>query len=634
MLGAASMMGQQAQAGGLPSVAAGNYSVTNAKELNSPYLDYSAIPYQNGAIFTSARGGKSVFVCDEDLVTGRYSDLYFAKEDAEGRFFLPEMVRGDLNGKYHDGAVTFSADGKTMYFSRNNADGQNNQGIVDLKIYTAQRSMDGWEQVQELPFNSDDFASCHPSLSADGKLLFFASDRPGGYGGMDIFVVKKDGEKWGQPVNLGPAVNTAGNEIFPFVSASNTLYFASDGRQGLGGLDVYSTLMDGMSPSQSLRLPPPVNSPFDDFSFTADLTERRGFFTSDRPGGKGQDDIYRWKFSGVRPVLANICVVEEKTGMRIEDAKLLIRQEVAPSWGNTETTTAEYVVLYTEGLGEPGQPFDRSCDLRIPVLPGERYVVEVSKAGYLPLKLLVPTSEMTALPEYLVPILPAAKPRMFAGFVKNSLDDSPLPNSKVLVRNRCTGQVSDLTTDAAGSFRLEVDCNCGYEILASKDGFAQNEKQLLAGEINCDGGPTTVAVPLSPVSENVTDLTVGAVIELENVYYDYNQFFIRPDAASDLDHVVDLMNKYPSLEIELGSHTDARGSDSYNEWLSQQRAEAAVQYIVSKGISAKRLIAKGYGETKLTNHCANGVDCDDATHEQNRRTEIKVIRLEEEGVRY
>ena len=193
----------------------GTYALENLKDINTQYLDYCAVPHGNGVMFTSARGGKRVFVCDQDLVTGRYSDLYFAKEDAEGRFFSPDMVRGEINGKYHDGAPTFTPDGQTMIFSRNNGDGQNINGLIDLKIYAAKMNNGKWEGVQALPFNSDDFSTCHPTLTADGSLLFLASNRPGGYGGMDIYAVKKEGEAWGTPINLGPNVNSPGDEIFP-----------------------------------------------------------------------------------------------------------------------------------------------------------------------------------------------------------------------------------------------------------------------------------------------------------------------------------------------------------------------------------------------------------------------------------
>ena len=629
---------QTAQPVNLEAPPSGGYSVENVGELNSQYLDYCAVSYRDGVVFTSGRGGRGVFVCDDDLATGRYSDLYFAKADAEGRFFLPEMLHGDVNGKYHDGTATFTPDGETMIFSRNNRDGLNKAGLIDLKIYTSKRKKGDWVNTKELPFNSPDFATCHPSLSADGTLLFFASNRPGGYGGMDIYVVKKLGEDWGVPINLGPEVNSMGHEIFPFIAADGTLYFSSDGHAGMGGLDIFSVKMDGVMPSQFTHQPAPVNSPNDDFGFTSDITERKGYLASNRPGGKGQDDIYRWKYNGVRPVMASICVVEKSTGVRISDANLRIRPAGLPGWGMDESdprnfieTEGELVSIRNEET-QPANAFPMSCDVQLSVLPGNFYLIEVNKKGYLPVRLQVSANEMTHGQEYLVPVekLPV---KSFTGVVRDQSNDSPLPLSTVKVRNTCTGKILTLQTDASGSFNFNFDCRCDYDVMAEKIGFGTGKKLWKAAEVDCGEELPVVAMFLTPEPKTPV-LEVGAVIELENVYYDYDRFFIRTDAAAELDHVVDLMKKYPSLEIELGSHTDARGSDSYNLELSQKRADAAVVYIISKGIPASRLTALGYGETQLVNHCANGVTCSDAEHQQNRRTEIKITKLKEKGVRY
>ena len=624
---------------GLDMLPSGGFLVENVAELNTPYLDYSAVSYFDGVVFTSARGGKGVFVCDRDLVSGRYSDLYFAKADAEGRFFLPEMLRGEVNGKYHDGTATFTTDGQTMIFSRNNRQGQNKDGIIDLKIYTAARKRGEWVNTRELHFNSNDFATCHPALSPDGSLLFFASNRPGGYGGMDLYVVKKVGDDWGAPINLGPEVNTAGNEIFPFVATDGMLYFSSDGHPGMGGLDIFSVTMNGVIPGQVARLPEPLNSPNDDFGFTADAAGRKGYLTSDRPGGKGQDDIYRWRFNGLKPVMASICVLDKETGARVGDASLRIRPADVPGWGldtgdprNMAWPVGGLVSLKSED-GQPAFTFASSCDVQMAVLPGSFYVVEVNKKGYAPVRMQVSAHEMTLGPEYLVTIKrPAALPAF--GTVRDRSSGAPLPLTNVRVRNNCTGTTTTLQADAEGGFRFEWDCRCDYEITAERSGFGPGEKWLKSAESDCGERVPAAAIYLEPAPAATPVLEVGTVIELENVYYDYDRFFIRSDAAVELDRVVALMRKYPSLEIELGSHTDSRGSDSYNLELSQKRAEAAVVYIISKGIDSRRIKAKGYGETQLVNHCANGVPCSEAEHQQNRRTEIKVTRLEEKGVRF
>lgn len=625
--------GQRAVKVSLQAPATGFFTVENLKDINTEYLDYCAVPYSGGVMFTSARGGKRVFVCDQDLVTGRYSDLYFAKEDREGRFFSPDMVEGEINGKYHDGAPTFTPDGQTMIFSRNNREGASSKGLIDLKIYSVRLNKGRWEDLQTMPFNTGEYSNCHPTLTADGNLLYFSSNRPGGYGGMDIYAVKKAGDKWGLPINLGPNVNSEGDEIFPFVTASNVLYFSSDGKKGMGGLDVFSVVMNGMEASESLRLPAPINTENDDFAFTSDKTEKVGYLTSNRPGGKGQDDIYRWNFNGKRPQMANVCVVDKQSGSRIPDANLKVTEAEGATWSTIDYNQAPspaYVVLYSE-ITDEGKPATQSCEVKVPVIPGENYYVEVKKEGYLPIRKMVTSTELLAGPEYLVPI-ELSRPVNFTGIVRNKNNEAPLPGSTVRVLNKCTNQVQELSADAFGNFDFLLDCRCDYEVQTLKSGFEVSKRLIKSGEINCNDLLPAVSIYLKPEANPIME--VGKVIELENLYYDYNKFNIRSDAAADLDHVVALMKQYPTLEIELGSHTDARGSDSYNEWLSQQRADAAVKYIISKGIAKRRLTAKGYGETKLVNGCGNDVECDDATHEQNRRTEIKITRLEEKGVRY
>ena len=203
---------------------------------------------------------------------------------------------------------------------------------------------------------------------------------------------------------------------------------------------------------------------------------------------------------------------------------------------------------------------------------------------------------------------------------------SPLATATVEVRNRCTDELQTLRVDAAGGITLLVDCDCTYEFVSTADNYGTNLTELLP---NCDRrARAELRAPLLALAEKaeIEDLAVGERFVLEDVYYDFNKYNIRSDAAFDLDEVVRVMKKYPTLEIELSSHTDSRGSDQYNLLLSQNRARAAVAYIVERGIDARRLVARGYGETQLTNECGNGVICDEERHQANRRTEIRVTR--------
>jgi outer membrane protein OmpA-like peptidoglycan-associated protein len=644
------------------NLGASDYEIQPVKSLNSQHLDFYAVPYKDGVVFTSSRQSGNIFHCNRDFVNGHYLDLYFAKSDGAGEYLTPEMLRGDLNGRYHDGVATFSKDGNHMIFSRNNFEGPNDKGNVHLKVYEASLERDNWLQVKELSFNDNYFSTCHPSLSADGKWLYFASNRPGGYGGMDLYVAQKAGDGWGAPINLGAAVNSKGNEIFPFIAPGNILYFASDGLPGMGGLDVFSIQMDGAITGERTHLPAPVNSPEDDFAFTSNETGNKGFFSSDRTGGKGQDDIYEWNFKGVRPVIANICVVEKGTNERIEDANLII-EPLKEAWSGAQPagqTAGDVTWVQMQALNQqgkqflvlvpyqPGQPnalpasqaSGKSCQLKVPVKPGTNYKIRVSKPGFRDVEMIVSGDQMAELPEFLVPIeRPLQQAIAFQGTVIDKSNDTPVPEASVKVRNLCTGQRKEFTADSNGDFNFPMDCNCDYEIVATKGNYKYDYKTLHSNEIPCERSDYIVMLYLEPLLENrlpaspsVPTFEVGTVIRLDKLYYDYDKYNIRPDAAAELDKVVYWMKKYPSLEIELGSHTDARGSDEYNRILAQQRADAAVKYIISQGIPASRIRAAGYGESQLTNGCGNDVECQEAEHQQNRRTEIKVTRFDEDGV--
>lgn len=628
------------------------YEVTNLEILNSDELDYSAVPYGDGVVFTSTRGNGGLFTCTNDFANGNYSDLYFSAQDVEGNFTEPVMLEGEVNGKYHDGAATFTIDEATMIFSRNNRSGTNSKGTIDLKIYEGRWKGGDWVDVKELPFNSDEFATCHPALNKSGEWMYFASNRPGGYGGMDIYVVeRKENGGWGLPVNLGKKVNTSGNEIFPFISPDGVLYWSSNGHPGLGGLDVFSMPIENGQEAIRSHLTAPINSHSDDFGFTTNVDGTAGFLTSDRKGGFGKDDLYSWKFLGVKPQLAKICVIDKQTGARINDANLVLEPVASDNsfgagMGNGNPNLSylqmqamnvdgkEYLVLipYQNSGATPQMPASKgiSCGLKYPVIPGRTYSVKVDKPGYESVYRTVTAEEILAnQPEWLIPI-GEQKPIAMRGKVRDKRDESPIGQADVKIINSCTGEELEVVANSRGEFNFPMDCNCDYEIMASKGDYHYDYEVLYSYDTPCEKNNSAVLLYLEKdAAPRGPELSVGKVIELEDVYYDYDKFFIRHDAAVELNEVVDLLRKYPSLELELSSHTDARGSDEYNRRLSQNRAQSAVDYIVSRGIQRSRLVAAGYGESRLVNGCANGVNCSDTEHQQNRRTEIKVLRFDE-----
>lgn len=512
-----------------------NIEIKPLKGVNSEALEFSAVPFRNGIVFTSTRGERQT--CRDAWTGTGYTDMFFAKvkEDAVEEI---KDFNEETNQRYHDGTPSFNKAGTLMYFTRN----QENTGDDKtrfLKIYVSKFRSGSWTDGEELPLNGNHFSTCHPSLSTDGKRLFFASDRVGGKGGMDIWYVDLQNGKWTSPKNLSE-VNTAGNEIFPYINEKNTLYFASDGQKGMGGLDIFS-----FEQGKIENMGTPINSSFDDFSYI-EKNNNSGYLSSNRKGGLGgDDDIYIWN-------------VSENT--EIQEVK----KEKSEA---TEITKADKPI-----------EFQKSYKIKLIAID--------AKNGQ-----------------------PLTQPMMtIAGG-----DNIPKPQLK-------------------NNIEIEIYPNAQYTILVENEGF--EPKTITVSGIEMLKSPDFYIALLKKNTPSLEGkpLKKGEVIVVNDIYYDYDKSNIRSDASIGLKRLADVMLKYGSLEVELSSHTDSRGKAEYNERLSQRRADEAITYLVSRGIDPKRLIAKGYGERKLTNHCSDGINCSEEEHQKNRRTEVKILRFDEDGV--
>lgn len=277
----------------------GRFEIANLS-INSKYTDYGSAFLANKLVFASARDTGGIAKKTFRWTNKAFTNLYMADLKADGTLSEPERFEKKINSKFNESTPVFTKDGKTMYFTRNNflhgKRGRDDQEITLLKLYKADLVDGKWTNVMELPFNSNQYSTAHPALSNDEKKLFFASDRPGTFGQSDLYSVTilPDGG-FGSPENLGPTINTEGRETFPFISAKNELYFASDGQPGLGGLDVFVSRInsDGtFTAVQNVGIP--INSNLDDFAFVVNDKNSNGFFSSNRAGGNGNDDIYRF----------------------------------------------------------------------------------------------------------------------------------------------------------------------------------------------------------------------------------------------------------------------------------------------------------------------------------------------------
>lgn len=625
-------------------------ALQNAKGVNTGAYEFSPAFYQNGIVYVSYHKNGPI-----DPNTGKpFFELFYAEMDNR---YLPQSGRSfslSINSQKHEGPVSFSRDNNLIYFTRNNIEGgiakANAKGRVTLKIYEARRGQYDWEKIKELPFNSDDYSCQHPTLSSDGNRLFFSSDMPGGYGGYDLYMVERKGEDWSKPINLGPDVNTSGNEAFPFLHESGTLFFSSNGWGGEGGLDVFMIDISQDEWGKLANLGTPLNSANDDLGFIIDSEGTRGYFASDRAGGSGNDDIYLFEADGplindeTPAINAAIIAYDAATNERINGAGVRIFQqsedgfmegsdlydvELLPS--ENEELRMKLVRKNANDLGEPSMFTDINGKVNSTMRQGKRYLILVTKDGYADGEMQFVTDAQTeASPTIRVPMSTKTCISL-DGIVTVQGYGSAVPNALVRILNQGTGKEDLVRTNANGGFDYCLPANSDFLVSAEKTGYSSASISLSTKNLQ-GTQPLDANLRLTPsAGDNVVKEPIrsGSLILLENIYYDFNQYIIRKGAGEELDALAQLMKQYPSMEIEMTAHTDSRGNDQYNLELSLKRAESAKRYLIQKGIKASRIKALGMGETQIRNRCTDDVECSDEEHQYNRRTEVKVVRIDE-----
>ena len=340
---------------------------------NSPEADFAPSYFNNGFVFASSRERPALIKKKFKWNQKPYLDLYYV-DTLDGSYSEPSGLSKKVNSKFHEGPLTVFGNGQKMIFTRNNflqGTGKSEEGIIKLKLYSADRSEEqGWSNIKELPFNSDEYSVGHPSITKDGKTLYFVSDKPGGYGGTDIWVSTFD-TAWSEPVNLGGDINSEGDEMFPFIHEDKTLYFASNGYGGLGGLDIYKTWVGTEENPGVINLGYPVNTTNDDFAMVLDSIGKHGFFSSNREGGTGDDDVYSIVLNRV---VVDAYLVDKTTGEPILGGDLFA----------LDKTTDRPVPVLKEGNR-----------IRYDALPGREYSIKGSKEGYKDNVVILPVGRLT-----------------------------------------------------------------------------------------------------------------------------------------------------------------------------------------------------------------------------------------------
>lgn len=518
--------------------------------INTKNSDFGAIKYGERLVYSSPTKEKKNYRWNAE----NYLDIYTIPiYNAKAGDSISNNFSKTINTRMHESNAVFTKNGKTMYFTRNNPKRDKSQ-VSHLQIYKAEFKKGQWTNITPLPFNSTDYSTEHPALSEDEEILYFSSDMPGTMGSFDIFSVEINGGKFGIPKNLGPVINTIHKEQFPYISGDGKLYFSSNGHPGFGSMDVFVSEFSNGKFEKPNNVGLPVNSPFDDFSFNMDFETKEGYFASNRPGGKGNDDIYAIK--EIKPLI-------------IEDCKQFI-----------------------EGL-------ITDTDLK-----------------------------------------------------------SILVKATVILQDKDKKEIERMETDAEGKFTFTVPCEADYIILASKEKYVDGTKTLKIfkdrNKIN-DGSIALKSVEnaekemytpeeiakrraneaekakkqeridvLMAKEKDVVQDNDRLLIKTDPIYFDYDLWYIRKESKPILNRVIEIMKKYPKMTVEIGSHTDVRASDAYNNVLSEKRAASTRKYFISKGIEADRVTAKGYGETRPIVRCVPENSCDEEQHELNRRSEFLI----------
>ncbi len=471
--------------------------------INTKYSDFRPCFYKNYLIFTSARDSSK----NEYEWNGQpYLSLFSARLYDNGNLKYAKPF-SQIDSRYHISSFQYVEQYSMAYFTMNNnndANSTNELNEINLGIYTSKFKKGHWQKPEPVKnITSKEYSSAHPYFSVNEDRLYFSSNRPGGYGGSDIYYVEVYTIGTSEPINCGENVNTPGDEVYPFVCQDGTLYFSSNGHPGLGGLDVFSAKIDDNIFSDVQNLGAPINSSRDDFSLIFKEDQSIGYLASNRSGGKGDDDIYLIK--------------KIKSPKKVEEVSAL------DSIGNIQQETSLLASINNNGVVTGTEIIGTPPDLEI-----------------------IKTEETT-------------EPEL-------------LSNQK-------------LTIETISEIMDKIDIS-----------NASPEKDRL---------------------KNIT-------FKLYNINFDFDSWEINAEAAKELDKLADLMIKYRRMTIELSSHTDSRGNNAYNKVLSQARADAALKYILIKGISIRRIEAVGYGEQKPLNRCTDGIDCPDELHKENRRVEVLI----------
>lgn len=608
----------------------GMFEVSEMKGINSRSSDFAPAFYQNQIIFSSARS-VAIEKNGEVTWTSDAFNQYYSFQSITADSFLVKPLRSFIGKDINDAPICFNAKATQVAITSNNfMDGirhiPGSGMMMDIYFYDT-KSIRDWVHESEkfFPFNaqvdaSEPYSTGHPCFSPSGDAIYFASNRPGGFGGYDLYVSYKSGNSWTQPKNLGYPVNTPGNELSPHVDAYGRLYFSSDWHLGFGGMDVFSAerLPFGWGYVQNLGWG--VNSPYDELYFIFDARQQTGYFTSNRLTGTGSEDIYK--------VVQRMPYASRK-GIFASLGDKIILKNIYPKSGQVVVEDLQTEELY---------------NLLLLLHDNPEYLVQINcftdSRGSESSNLKLSQQRAKGLMDFLVGKSIAANHVAHAGygegFLLNGCADNVACSEDQHQVNRRIEVYFVGTLDSVGNAVLHFDARPGFyqpispaRVMplsawqsAGSQAITQKTNSKTSSKTTTSTTTTTTKTK-NPVRQS--HYAIGDVIEVANIYYDHGKASLDESNSPGLKQLLSILEEHPHVVVEIGSHTDATGSSDYNAELSQKRAESVKRYLIDKGIAENRLEAKGYGETKILNRCKDGVDCSEDEHQVNRRTEFKVI---------
>ncbi len=570
-------------------------------DINSRDRDFAPAYFKEGIVFVSNRDWNPTSDRRSLETNERFFDLYFSKTSENGSQIDVNTFADELNGKFHEGPVCFNNEENRIIFTRSEK---------EPKLYTAKLIGNKWTNIRPMRLNFRAKSMGHPAVSADFKTLVFVADVTGmGQGGADLYISHFKNGRWSTPENLGTEINSPGQEMFPFIHTDGSLYFASDGKGGLGGLDIfYCEWKDGEFATPK-PLSYPINTHRDDFGLVLSHDGRTGYLSSDREGGQGLDDIY-----GVIFTEPNKTIVQGRImTMDGHGNSFPVRHTKVVAIDNYSKDTM--LTKVTDNLG----------DFTMRLESGRMYSLACTEQGFLP---LVKNLDLNSEDRYhhaelvLQKPLPTGVP--FQTIVKDKDSGLPVKMAKVSFRDSTEKEIV-LYTDDQGIITTQLKPNMPYDIRVGKTKYINNYYR-----IETEQATTTTQRPIQELS--LERISAQKILLAKKGVWQSGNSELNADVYELLDKVAIFAKNHPGVKLQVNVYTDSRGNSFFNMRNSQTIARRALEFLQHEGVSRRVIQARGFGEEALLNHCGNGIDCSEEEHLVNNRIEITIIDYNSKAV--